>query len=165
MKISLASPPKRSNEETKSTYSYEGRKVYNVEPESLHKRAVHRNFDTPFSETERNVCKLLARQEGWNGPDSPKPDPASITEAYSWILDLYRDVRAELWIKPRVSSDEYGDISFEWWKDQKKLTVYVSPESVEYVKVEKVDSSSLEMDDGSIETPRERSALWNWLIS
>ena len=70
-----------------------------------------------------------------------------------------------MWIKPRISSDEYGDVTFEWWKNQKKLTVYVSSDTVEYVKVEKVDSSSLEMDDGSIETSKDGSALWHWLIS
>lgn len=166
-KIAFASQLKRSDKETESTFSYEGRKVYNVdaEPESLRKRGVHRNFDTPFSETERNVCRLLARPAGWNGPDSPKPELASIEEAYSWILDLYRNIRAELWIRPRVSSDEYGDVTFEWWKDQKKLTVYVSSDAVEYVTVQKVDSTSLEMDDGSIETSKKSNALWHWLIS
>lgn len=164
MRIALTSPLKRSHGETDSTFSYEGRKVYKVESDSLRERGVHKNFDTPFSETERNVCKLLARTEGWNGPDSPRPDLASIEKAYSWYLQLYRNIRADLWIRPRVSSDEYGDVTFEWWKDQKKLTVYVSPETVEYVKVDK-SNSSLEMDDGTIESSKESSALWHWLTS
>jgi hypothetical protein len=69
-----------------------------------------------------------------------------------------------LWIEPHVSADEDGDVSFEWWKGRKKLTVYVTPKEVEYIKVDKTNSS-LEMEDGSIETPVDRRILWNWLLS
>lgn len=122
------------------------------------------NFPNRFPETEREIHDLLRRSEGWDGYEAPQPNPASIAHARSWAEQLYRDVRAELWLKPHVSSDEGGDVSFEWWKGQRKLTVYVSPREVEYIKVEKV-GSSLEMKDGSIGTDKGCSALWHWLIS
>ena len=165
MKIALASPSQRSVEEaTTTTVSYEGRKVYNFEPDSSHKRSIYRNFDSPFAETKRDVCRLRGRAEGWDGYDTLRPKPASVTHAYSWVSDLYRDVRAELWCQPHVSTDEEGDVSFEWWNGRRKITVYVSPESIEYIKVEK-GNGSLEMEDGYIATATERRKLWNWLIS
>ena len=102
--------------------------------------------------------------EGWDGYDAPKPNPASVTHARSWVEELYRDLSAGLWIEPHVSADEDGEVSFEWWRGRKKLTVYVTPTAVEYIKVDKTNSS-LEMKDGSIETPRDRRILWNWLLS
>lgn len=166
MKVSRLAPTQEGTVEEASpvTVSYGDRRVYNVEPKSIHKRSIYRNFDTPLSETERDVCDLLWWPEGWDGYDAPKPNAASIRHAHPWVRDLYRDVRAELWIKPHVSADEEGNVAFEWWKGQKKLTVYVSPGAVEYVKVERANSS-LEMKDGSIEAPGDRLTLWNWLRS
>lgn len=122
------------------------------------------NFPNRFPETEREIYDLANRREGWDGYEAPRPNLASIARARSWAEQLYRDVRAELWLKPHVSSDEGGDVSFEWWKGQRKLTIYVSPREVEYIKVEKV-GSSLKMEDGSVDTDKERGALWRWLIS
>jgi hypothetical protein len=122
------------------------------------------NFPNRFPETERKIAELMTWPEGWDDYDAPRPDPTSVRRARSWAEDLYRDLSAGLWIKPHVSADEGGEVSFEWWKGRKKLTVYISPEAVEYVKVEKV-GSSVKMEDGPIETPKERRRLWNWLIS
>jgi hypothetical protein len=142
----------------------EGRGVYNVEPKALDEKRVYKNFDTPFSETERNILNLRFRDEGWDGDEAPKPNRDSIAHAHQWAMSLYRDVRAGLWIKPRVSSDEDGDVTFEWWKERRKLTVYVSPETAEYVQVEKGDTA-LSMKDGSIDTHEKRRALWCWLTA
>lgn len=159
----LASPQEETVEEaTLITVGYDGHWVYNVESEFVDKKSIYKNFDTPLSETERDVCKLRDRLEDWDGHDAPRPKPAAIRHAYTWVESLYRDVRAQLWIKPYVSSDEEGDVSFEWWNGRKRLTVYLSPKTAEYVKVEKIDSS-LEMKDGFIETPKARLDLWKWL--
>ena len=113
---------------------------------------------------EQDIVDLLTWQEGWDGYDAPKPNPELVAAAYEWIRGLYRDVRNGLWIEPHVSADEDGEVALEWWKGRKKLTVYVTPKEVEYIKVEKVNSS-LEMKDGSIERPEDRRTLWNWLLS
>jgi hypothetical protein len=84
--------------------------------------------------------------------------------ACSWIRELYRDVRHVLWIKPLITSDEQGDVVLEWWRGRKKLTIYISPETVEYITVERLDTGS-EMNDGIIETPKKHRELWNWLRS
>ncbi len=165
MSVQLASSPKQLAEETTpTTVTYDGRRVYNVEPEPSHEVSIHRNFDTPLTETERNVRDLHNWPEKWNGYDAAKPNHDSISHAYSWIVQLYRDLSAKLWIKPHVIADADGDIVFEWWNNQKKLTVYVSPETVEYIKVEGPDIYS-DMEDGIVETPQDSRMLWHWLTS
>jgi hypothetical protein len=144
--------------------SYDVDRASDAQPQYVYKKQIHKNFRTPLSETEHSVCKLRDRPEDWDGYNAPRPNPAAIRHAYKWVESLYRDVRSKLWIKPYVSSDEEGDVSFEWWNGPKRLTVYVSSETAEYVKVEKVDSS-LEMEDGSIETAKARLDLWKWLSS
>ncbi len=122
------------------------------------------NFPNRFPETARRIVDLMTWPEGWNGYGAPKPNPASVRHARSWAEGLYRDLSAGLWIEPHISADEDGEATFEWWKGRKKLTVYVTSKEVEYITVEKVNSS-LEMKDGFIETPEDRRRLWNWLLS
>lgn len=166
MSVLLASSQQQSAEgAAPTTVSYEGHQIYNVGPEPTDgSRMLYRNFDTPFAATVREICELRWWPEGWNGYDAAKPNPDSIEHAYSWITQLYRDLSAELWIKPHVIADADGDVVFEWWKGQKKLTIYVSPQTVEYVTVEGPDIAS-DMDDGVIETSRDSRMLWLWLTS
>jgi hypothetical protein len=156
----FAAPPKpqTSTPTTKVDYVVT-RDVKGDEPEAL-----VRNFPNRFPETEKKIFELMTWPEGWDGYDAPKPNPVSVTHARLWAEELYRDLSAGLWIEPHVSADEDGEVSFEWWRGRKKLTVYVTPTAVEYIKVDKTNSS-LEMKDGSIETPKDRRILWNWLLS
>jgi len=143
---------------------YDGPRASDIEPQYVLRKHLHENFRTPLSETDEEVSNLLVWQAGWDGYDAPKPKHASINEARLWIRDLYRDVRDVLWIRPLVTADEEGDVVFEWWRGRKKLTVYISPGTAEYVKVERRDTGT-ELNDGIIGTPRELRELWNWLLS
>lgn len=165
MSTFLASLPKQpTTRATATNVSYDVDRVSGIEPQHVLKKRIHKNFRTPLTEVEQDIFNLLTQQEGWDGYDTPTPDDASIKRACLWVRELYRDVRAVLWIKPRVSADEDGAVVFEWWKGRKKLSVYVSPMISEYVKVEKV-GSSVEMEEGFIGTPKDRRMLWRWLIS
>lgn len=143
--------------------SYDAPRESSVEPQYVLKKRLHKNFRTPLSDTEKDLADLLTWPEGWDGYDAPEPNPASIDHACLWIRELYRDVRDVLWIRPLVTADEDGDVVFEWWKEHKKLTVYVSSDAIEYVKVDRSGSSS-EMRDGSITASKEGRALWHWLL-
>jgi hypothetical protein len=154
----VASPPKAYTPTTVVDYVLH-RGSGSDEPKPLYK-----NFRDLLPETLDNIRNLLTWPERWDGYDAPKPNPASVEHARSWAEDLYRDVRAELWIKPHVTADEEGDVVFEWWKGRKKLTVYISPETTEYIKVNRLDTGP-DMQDGSVQTPQERRVLWNWLLS
>ena len=153
-----------SQQATPSMVSYDVSGVSEIDPKPSKERSIHKNFDTPFSATERNIHALGIWLEGWDGYEAPRPNPDSIEQALLWANELYRDVRHVLWIEPLVTADEEGDVVLEWWRGRKKLTVYVSPETVEYVKVERRDMG-VEMVDGVIGTPRTHRELWNWLRS
>ncbi len=101
-----------------------------------------------------------------NGQDTAAPSTHAIERAVEWIKDMHYDAltTGEEWLKPHVSIDEDGDVAFEWWKGDRKLTVYVSPETAEYIKVERPAATS-DLMDGRIETNEDRRELWHWLTS
>lgn len=152
------SKPKESTPTTKVDYVVT-RDVKGGEPEAL-----VNNFPNRFPETEKKIFELMTWPEGWDDDEAPRPNPTSVRRARWWAEELYRDLSAGLWINPHISADEGGEVSFEWWKGRRKLSVYVSADAIEYVKVEKV-GSSVKMEDGLIKTPQERRHLWYWLIS
>lgn len=129
----------------------------------VQERGIYRNFPSPLDKIRRELTELGRWPEGWDGYDAAKPNRASIRNADSWISALYRDINV-LWIEPNVVADAEGDVVFEWWHDEKKLTVYVSPETVEFIKVEGPDIHT-DMHDGAVETPRDSRMLWHWLLS
>lgn len=125
--------------------------------------ALYKNFRDLLSDVQRDLSDLSGWPAGWNGYDAEKPNPASINHARAWITELYRAIRPVLWIRPHVVADAEGDVVFEWWKGRKKLTVYVSPNTAEYVMVEGPDIAS-EMEDGTVGVDRDRLSLWHWLL-
>ena len=127
-------------------------------------RPIYRNFGEPHWGTKTEIAALLSWPEGWNGYDATAPNPDAVRQAYSWIEDLYEITLTtdKGWIAPHVVADAHGNAVLEWWEGQKKLTVYIHPETVEYVKVWGPDIFS-EMEDGEVEGIEDRRALWNWL--
>jgi hypothetical protein len=127
-------------------------------------RPIYRNFGQPHWRTKTEIIALLSWPEGWNGYDAAAPNPDAIRQAYWWIEDLYENTLTtdKGWIAPHVVADAHGNVVLEWWEGQKKLTVYIHPETVEYVKVWGPDIFS-EMEDGEVEGIEDRRALWNWL--
>jgi hypothetical protein len=125
---------------------------------------IHRNFGEPYRKTRAEIVALLSWREGWNGYDVAAPNSGAIKQALSWIEDLYEDILTtdRGWIAPHVVADAHGNVVLEWWEGQKKLTIYVSPESAEYVKVWGPDIFS-DMEDGEVEGAEDRRALWRWL--
>lgn len=64
-------------------------------------------------------------------------------------------------LQPHVTASVDGDVVLEWWVGSHKLTIYVSAERVDYVKVWGPDVDT-EMVDGELklaDLPR----LWTWL--
>lgn len=128
-------------------------------------RPIYRNFGEPHWKTRAEIVALLSWPEGWNGYDAAAPNPEAVRHAFLWIKDLYKDTLETLttdngWIAPHVVA--HGNVVFEWWEGHKKLTVYISPKAVEYVKVWGPDMFS-DMEDGDVEGAEDRRALWRWL--
>lgn len=88
------------------------------------------------------------------------PTHSAIALAADWVRDLERV--ASGWTPPHVSFSPDGDIVFEWWRDPKKLTIYVSDRGVEFVK--SWGRAISEMDDGTVGSAEEALSAWKWLI-
>lgn len=125
----------------------------------------HSVYVPPLAALSLRITSLLSWPKEWDGYQMA-PSRESVTHAFRWIKDLYEDVPAmgEEWIDPLIGADAHGNVVFEWWKDHKKLTVYVHPETVEYVQVSGPDIFS-DMEDGEVEGEEDRRALWHWLTT
>jgi hypothetical protein len=121
-------------------------------------------FRGSLSETLRELFALLSWSEERNG-DETKPNPASVAHATWWVLQIHKDaVREGSWFEPYVATDEDGDVVFEWRRNNRKLVIYISPSTVEYLKVERPAVTS-DIADGVVKTPKEYRALWHWLAA
>jgi hypothetical protein len=68
------------------------------------------------------------------------------------------------WQKPLINvNEEEGEIVLEWWNKQKKLTIYVCSDTIDFIKVWGSDIDN-EMEDGSISLNNNIDFLWRWLI-
>jgi hypothetical protein len=94
------------------------------------------------------------------------PQDTVLVYANSWLREMYRAALGlgRPWLRPHVTANVHGEVVFEWWRGPKKLTVYVSGETVEYVKVWGADIES-EMAEGDASTDTSRRRLWDWLTS
>ncbi|MBX9254751.1 hypothetical protein H1Q63_12460 [Desmonostoc muscorum CCALA 125] len=83
-----------------------------------------------------------------------------------WLERLCKVVRVNQmwWSEPLVNLGIDSEIVFEWWHENKKLTVYIFGNTAEYIKVWGSDIDN-EMEDGSATSSTELTDLWKWLIS
>jgi hypothetical protein len=148
---------------SKAVYPYPPRRKFDV----IQPRAIHKNFRTPLDESIDDIDALLTWPEEWDGYQVA-PSLDAVRHAHLWIQSLYEDVEdvstgSQAWVDPLVVADAHRNVVFEWLKDNNRLVVYVSPHRVEYLKVWGPDIWT-DMEDGTVETPEERWALWRWLM-
>jgi hypothetical protein len=82
-------------------------------------------------------------------------------------LDILRKIvtfNQMWWCEPLVNLGVDSEIVFEWWHENKKLTVYILGNTAEYIKVWGTDIDN-EMADGSVTSATELNDLWKWLVS
>ncbi len=120
----------------------------------------------PLADTRGQIDALHDLGENWGGCNVAAPDPVAIEQAKCWISSMHRDAKiaGHPWDNPHTSASEDGDVSFEWWNGQKKLTVYVSASSTLLLRVWGPDITS-QMSEGTAETVEERQSAWAWLLS
>jgi hypothetical protein len=89
----------------------------------------------------------------------------TILNAVNWIIELRKIVgsRKYWWSEPLVNIFD-SEIVFEWWHDAKKVTVYFSETSAEFIKVWGANIDN-EMEEGIAETNDQIEVLWKWLAS
>jgi hypothetical protein len=109
----------------------------------------------------------LDRLINWPGErrnDMLAPSQKTIDAAKSWLSDLYCYADSmRKWIEPNITVSEDADVVFEWWHDTRKLTVYVSSQGAEYIKVWGSDIFN-EMEDGMADDAQTCRTMWAWLM-
>lgn len=116
--------------------------------------------------TLKSIYHLLALPDGWDGYEGCAPSYNAVEYANHWIILLYKEVleTKQKWLSPNVTASYEGEVVFEWWQSNKKLTMYVGNQSAEYVKVWGPNINTM-MEDGEADTPALRLSLWQWLMS
>ena len=70
------------------------------------------------------------------------------------------------WHQPLLNISIDDEIVFEWWHKEKKLTIYVCPNTIDFIKVWGANMDD-EMEDGSIYLSKNSAilSLWQWIAS
>jgi hypothetical protein len=66
------------------------------------------------------------------------------------------------WDEPLVNVTEDQEIVLEWWNNTKKITIYISDKTIDYIKVWGADMDN-EMEDDSIDLHDDFTPLWSWI--
>ncbi|GER86534.1 hypothetical protein KDW_06960 [Dictyobacter vulcani] len=132
----------------------------------LSQRDFRKVFERTVSDTLADISKLVTLQSVKHNYDALPPTWDSVAHAHSWIQQLLWDIMSlrKEWIKPNVTASEDGEVVFEWWNKEKKLTIYIDDRHAEYIKVWGININS-EMSDGSADSISTCQSLWLWLIS
>lgn len=111
------------------------------------------------------ISKLNWWVANWDGYGSTKPNPMAVDSARSIMTELFRGATLTRhgWSDPHVSANETGDVVLEWWQDNRKVTVYVTPAEMRYLLVWG-DDMDTEMEEQTITAARQDfEGIWSWL--
>jgi len=119
----------------------------------------HRPTKQPHTLAE--IDNLLNWPSGWNTYDALAPNPLAVAHAKEWITELYRCVEQwQLqWLAPNVTACALGDVVFEWWKGQHKVTVLVGAHVVVIFQV-----TGKDITDCTLSKASECETIWRWLV-
>ncbi|RUR71288.1 hypothetical protein EJP67_30010 [Variovorax guangxiensis] len=113
--------------------------------------------------SQQKLALLRNLEEDWDGNGSAKPIAEAIANAEARLPELYRvSARVGIWREPQVSASEDGEVIFEWWSDERKVTLYFAPESMEVVRSWGTNIDT-EMDQSSLPSLDAFADVWIWL--
>lgn len=113
----------------------------------------------------KQVAALAGLREGWNGYDALPPTSASVEHARCWLQAQWEQCRAEglPWHPPHITASAEGQAVFEWWADDRTLTLYFDGEAAEYLKFGRQSGPLAGLrEHGMAETPASAAALMRW---
>ena len=105
-----------------------------------------------------DIKALRSLKEGRFGINAGASHLGSLSNADTWVQEMYQDAKAVGWRDPHITLDHENDVCFEWWHGKRALTVYISPEESWYLK-----SCGANMSDGNADSSEERRNIWDWL--
>jgi hypothetical protein len=114
---------------------------------------------TEFVSPERE--ELEARISGLG-----EVSPDAITRTAIWLSRLQRAIanRGQDWYEPHLTAGPEHELVCEWWFNDRKLTVYISDDDAEFIRVWGANIET-EMDEGDAEDDIEILQAWQWLTT
>lgn len=113
--------------------------------------------------SQSQLRKVSALPSDWDGAGSLRPRPASVANASAKLTEVCRlAMVAGRWAAPHISASEAGEITFEWWNDSRKLTIYFGDDDMELLRVWGPDIDN-EMDHRRITKTAQIAPAWAWL--
>jgi len=104
-------------------------------------------------------------QDNWDGYGSLSPSAPLIAYAREVMALLQASALARglPWVEPHIGSNERGQVTLEWWRGERTLTLFVrSEERVDYLMAWGKDIES-EMKDGEVSRLSDFISLSHWL--
>jgi hypothetical protein len=126
-----------------------------------------RAANEPLIDTlDQRLNELSNYAAGWDGNESAAPSADAIGNARAFIQEVFRSAIAEPmasadWRKPHITASEDGDIVFEWWNGDRKLTLYFGPNNASFIRSWGAHLIN-DMQDGAF-APEHFGAHWGWL--
>lgn len=106
--------------------------------------------------------RLALLADDWDGNGSSRPNSLAIARARQFLEDSFYGTKAVGWLDPFISASEDGEVVFEWWNGQRKLTIYIGPALTTFLKSWGPNIVA-DMEDGSLACSWD-PVLWAWLI-
>ncbi len=89
----------------------------------------------------------------------------AITRAIRWEMKLFKTAASDgvSLPTPHVSASAQGEVVLEWWRGERKITVYIAPDGdVEYIRIWGADIEN-DMTNSTANTGVEGLQLMRWL--
>ncbi len=119
-----------------------------------------------IAETLKTIAALEHIDTDWDGTEGETPSPITIVTAQGMLTSLAALVAREHmpWIDPHISVTPFGDIIFEWWGEDKQLSIYISGDEAEYIQTWGEDDS-VDQIDGDATSDETRWKFWSWFTA
>src|SRR5437879_4522243 len=87
-----------------------------------------------LGEEEAKLRERVEALSGWGGEEICPLSSRAIGRAAEWICSLRREAidASKPWIDPLITASEEGEVLFDWWRGNKRLTVYVQADGATY---------------------------------
>ena len=111
----------------------------------------------------RSIVNVGSRQANWDRVGSAAANQEAIQRAVAEVETFFDEAVSNHadWVAPFVGLSERGEVVFEWWNDERKLSLYIGPQFTEYVSSWGPHVED-QMDAGVLGPGKFRD-LWTWL--
>lgn len=122
--------------------------------------------------SEETKAKNISKSEfafnnyisGLNNSNDMEPNAITLNNGIQWLIEVEEAIAEQemSWDTPHISTGMENEIMFEWWCKERKITIYILDDTIEYL-ISWGKSIQNDMKDGLIKTIDDMIKLWCWL--